>query len=55
MHINTTFKHAVVFYFYSCMQNYFIFYAFEGHINVGWGPHSALGSPVGQPWVRAFA
>jgi len=23
-------------------------------INVGWGPHPALGRPVGQPWVRVI-
>jgi len=31
------------------VQNNFICYAFEGHINVGWGPHPALEPPVGQP------
>jgi len=34
------------------VKNNFICYAVEGHINVGWGPHSALGPPVGQPWSR---
>jgi len=29
-------------------------YVFEGHINVGWGPHLALGPPVGQPYSRSF-
>jgi len=33
-------------------QNNFICYAFEGHINVGWGPHPALGSPVEQPCIK---
>jgi len=31
------------------VQNNFICYAFEGHTNVGWGPHLALEPPVKQP------
>jgi len=29
-------------------------YGFEGHINVGWGPHLALGLPVRQPRKMSF-
>jgi len=36
------------------VNNKFIRYAFEGHINVGWGPHPALGVPVGQPCSNRF-
>jgi len=31
-------------------QNNVMRYAFEGHKNVGWGPHPVLGPPAGQPW-----
>jgi len=30
-------------------------YAFEGPKSVGWGPHPALGPPVGQPWSTPCA
>jgi len=39
-------------YIYICVQNNFICYAFEDNINVGWGPHPALGLPVGQHYPR---
>jgi len=37
-----------------CVQKGFIFYAFEGHINVVCGLYLAIGSPVGQPWTIVF-
>jgi len=37
------------------VQNNVMCYAFEGHINVGWGPHPVLGPPVGQPWFIGFS
>jgi len=36
------------------VKNSFICYAFESHINVGWGPHPVLGPPVGQPCAINF-
>jgi len=44
----------VVFHHLIHVQNNFYLYAFEGHINVGWAPHPALGSPVRQPCPRVF-
>lgn len=38
----------------SCVKNNFIGYAFAGHIYVGWGPHLAVGPPVGQPSCTAL-
>jgi len=36
-----------------CLQNNFICYAFEGHINVGWGGQQlALEPPVEQPGLE---
>jgi len=31
-----------------------LLFAFEGHINVGQGPHPTLGPPVGPPWSRVI-
>jgi len=55
MCMNKTFKKVCFTLIHIRCENNCMCYAFEGHINVDWGPHPALGPPVGQPCFKQYA